>query len=87
MHTQSPDTNVKSEQMLISLLREKSAAKKFAMIRSLSQSTIQLSKRALARANEGIDDDHLNVLFIKLHYGKELANQFKRRIDEKHEKA
>ena len=87
MNTQSPDTNVKSEQMLISLLREKSAAKKFAMIRSLSQSTIQLSKRALARANEGIEDDQLNVLFIDLHYGKELAHKFKRHIDEKHENA
>ncbi len=84
MNTQSPDTNIKSEKMLISLLREKSAAEKFALIRSLSQSTIQLSKRAIARANEGIDDDHLNVLFIDLHYGKELANQFKRRIEEKH---
>jgi hypothetical protein len=87
MNTQSPDTNVKSEQMLISLLREKSAAKKFAMIRSLSQSTIQLSKRAIARANEGIEDDQLNVLFIDLHYGKELAQKFKKHIDEKHENA
>ena len=87
MHTQSPDTNFKSEQMLISLLREKSAAQKFSLIRSLSQLTIQLSKRALARAHEGVDDDQLNVLFVDLHYGQELANQFKRRIDEKHENA
>lgn len=87
MTTQSSDTNNKSEKMLISLLREKSAAKKFALIRSLSQSTIQLSKRAIARANEGINDDQLNILFIDLHYGKELANQFKRRLDEKHENA
>lgn len=87
MNTQSPDTNVKSEQVLISLLREKSTAKKFALIRSLSQSTIQLSKRALARANDGVDDDQLNVLFVALHYGRELANQFKRRLDEKHENA
>jgi len=85
MNTQSPDTNFKSEQMLISLLREKSAAKKFALIRSLSQSTIQLSKRAIARANKGIDDDQVNVLFIDLHYGKELAHQFRRRMKEKHE--
>lgn len=85
MKKQSIDTNVKSEQMLISLLREKSAAKKFAMIRSLSHSTIQLSKRAIARANQGIDDDQVNVLFIDLHYGKDLAYKFQKRIDEKHE--
>ena len=87
MNTQSPDTNVQSEQMLISLLREKSAAKKFALIRSLSQSSIQLSKRAIARANKGIDDDQVNVLFIDLHYGKELAHKFKRRMEKKHENA
>jgi len=85
MNTQSIDTNIKSEHMLISLLREKSVAKKFSLIRSLSQSTIQLSKRAIARANEGIDDDQVNIIFIELHYGKDLAHRFKKRIDEKHE--
>ena len=87
MTTQSIDTDIKSEQMLISLLREKSVAEKFAMIRSLSESTIQLSKRAIARANKGIDNDQVNVIFIDLHYGKELAHQFKRRVDKKHENA
>lgn len=85
MNTQLIDTNVKSEQMLVSLLRKKNTAKKFALIRSLSKSIIQLSKRAIARANKGIDDDQVDIIFIDLHYGNELAHQFKRRIDEKHE--
>lgn len=85
MNTQSIDTTVKSEQLQISLLRKKSVAKKFALIRSLSQRTIQLSKRAIARANKGLDDDQVNAIFIHLHYGGELARRFKRRIDQKHE--
>ncbi|MBD3385325.1 hypothetical protein GF407_10420 [candidate division KSB1 bacterium] len=87
MNSQSIDTNVKTEQKLISLLREKSTAQKFAMIRSLSQSTVMLSKRAIVRANQGIDDDQINIIFIDLHYGSELARQYKRNIDKKHENA
>lgn len=86
-NTQPNDTNIQSEQMLISLLRKKSPAEKFASVRSLSQLTIQLSKHAIARANQGFDDDQVNVLFIRLHDGKELAHRFKRHIDEKHENA
>jgi hypothetical protein len=83
MNTQSIDTHKKSEHLLISLLREKTAAKKFALIRSLSQSTIQLSKKAIARANKNMDDDQVNVILIDLHYGRELAQRFQRFIGEK----
>ncbi len=85
MNTQSIDTTLESEKIQISLLRDKSFAAKFALIRSLSQSTIQLSKRAIARANKELDDDQVNAVFIHLHYGEELARRFKRRIDKKHE--
>jgi len=71
--------------MLISLLRKKSTAQKFALIRSLSQATIQLSKRAITRANKGLTEDQVNVIFIHIHYGKELADQYKNLLDEKHE--
>lgn len=80
MKTQSTDTDPKSEQVMISLLRQKDAAEKFTLIRSLSQSTIQLSKRAIKRANQGIEDDQVNVIFIELHYGKKLARQFQQFI-------
>ena len=68
MKTQSIDTDAKSEKILINLLREKSIAEKFDMVRSLSQSMIELSERAIARANKGIDDDQVNIMFVELHY-------------------
>ena len=83
MNTQSIDTNIKSEKIQILLLREKSTAEKFSLIRSLSQSTIQLSKRAISRANKGMDNHQVNLIFIELHYGRELAQGFQKGIGEK----
>ena len=77
MKTQSFDTHIKTEQLQISLLRNKSTASKFAQIRSLSKTVIQLSKRAIFRSNKELDEQGINLLFIKLHYGHDLANRIK----------
>lgn len=86
MKTQSTDTHINTESVLISLLRKQNTAKKFSIIRSLSQSTIQLSKRAIARANKGINEEQVNLIFIDLHYGKELAQKYQKYLDQKNEK-
>jgi hypothetical protein len=75
MKTQSIDTHPKTERMLISLLKQKSTAKKFSQIRSLSQMSIQLSRRAISRANKTFDENQINLLFINYHYGKDLAER------------
>lgn len=85
MKTQSLDTRPEAEQILVALLRNKSIATRFSTIRSLSQTTIELSKRAIARANQGMDDDQLNLLFVDLHYGKELAQKFEKHLKKKRE--
>jgi len=84
MKTQSIDTHPESERVLISLIRKKSISKKLSQILSLSQTTIQLSKRAIARANENLDIDQIKLLFINYHYGKDLAEQVKKYIDKGH---
>lgn len=85
MNMQSIDTHIESEKVLISSLREKSVASKFSQIRSLSQLIIGLSKRAIARANKGLNDQQINLLFIDLHYGRELANKVKIQLDKRHD--
>ena len=85
MKTQSIDTQVEAEHILIDLLRTKSIATSFSAIRSLSQATIELSKRALARANREMDDDQVNLLFVDLHYGKELAREFEKYLKKRRE--
>lgn len=84
MKTQSIDTHIQAEQFQVALLRQKSTAAKFSQIRSLSKSTIQLSKRAIFRANKGMSEQELNLLFINLHYGPDLANRVKTYMNQKY---
>ena len=56
MITQSIDTNPKAEKYLISLIRKASPASKLSQVRSLFQTMMQLSRRAIERANENMDE-------------------------------
>ncbi len=73
MKTQSIDTHPQIEKVQISLLKRQSTAQKFAQVCSLSQTTIQLSKRAIARKNKNLDEKQVNLLFIGCQYGEDLA--------------
>jgi hypothetical protein len=76
MKTQINDTNKNTEKVLIALLQKAKPARKFAQIRSLSHTTLLLSRRAIARKNPDLNENQLSVLFIRYHYGKELADRF-----------
>lgn len=81
MRTQSIDTDINAEKFLISLIRKASTSKKIAQVRSLSQTTIQLSKRAIARANKHLDEREVNLLFVAYHYGNDLADRLKKYLE------
>ena len=88
MITQSSDTHPDAEKVLISLLRKASPAKKLSQVRSLSQTIIKLSKRALARANKNLDEQEVNLLFVSHHYGKNLADRLRKYLEKTdHEKS
>lgn len=82
MKTQSNDTSAEAERVLISLIRKESIYRKLSKILSFSQTTIQLSKRAISRANKDLDVGQINLLFIKYHYGEDLAVRVKRYLEE-----
>lgn len=84
MKTQSIDTYPETERVLISLIRKQSLSKKLSQVLALSQTTIQLSKRAITRANKDLDGDQIKLLFINYHYGKDLADRVKKYIDKGH---
>ena len=89
MKTQSPGTNESAERALIGLIRKASFATKVSQIRSLSQTAIQLSKRAIARANNGLSERQVDVLFVAYHYGEDLASNLEKYLsrNEPHENA
>jgi len=75
------DTNAETEKILISLLQKESRTEKFSQIRSLSEITIKLSKRAIKRANKNLNEKQINLLFIEYNYGKDLAEKVQKYLD------
>jgi hypothetical protein len=77
MTTQSIDTNPEVERVLISLIRKLSTEEKLNQTMQFSSSIINLSKRAIARANPDLSEDEKKLLFVEYHYGAELANKLR----------
>ncbi len=74
MRTQSPDTSLRAEQVQIELIRKMSPAKKFHLVRSMTQTMIQASRANIRALHPHMNEDELTLLVIELHYGKELAD-------------
>ncbi|NWG29280.1 MAG: hypothetical protein HXY48_12195 [Ignavibacteriaceae bacterium] len=77
MITQSTDTNPEVERVLVSLLRKLTIKEKLNRTLQFSSSIINLSKRAIARANPELSEDEKKLLFVEYHYGAELANKLR----------
>lgn len=75
MSTRTTDTNSKTEEILITLIREKSISERLAQLASLTSLTINLSKRAIERANPKMNKRELDLLFIKYHYGEDFCKK------------
>jgi hypothetical protein len=69
------DTHPDAERVQIELLRKKTVSERFALVRSLTTFTIELSRRAIARANPDLNPDELRLKYIELVYGKELSQR------------
>jgi hypothetical protein len=77
MICQSPDTDPRAEKVLIELIRKSSVAERISRVRSLSQTVMFLSRRAIQRANPCMTEREVNLAFVELHYGKALAEQLR----------
>ena len=83
MKTLSPDTRPETEEVWVSLIRGSSVARRISSVRSLSESTMQLSRRAIMRANPGLDERELSIKFVSYHYGEKLAELLREYMDRK----
>ncbi len=77
------DTSPEVEEKQIQMLRKAATAQRFARARSLTNTVIYLSRRAIGRNQPSFSDREIKLKFISLHYGKELAEKVKRFILEK----
>ncbi len=83
MIAQSIDTHPGAEEMQILLLRQATVARRLAVMRSLSRTTIQLSRRAIRRANPTYSQLEVNLAFVAYHYGEELAKRLRQYLEQR----
>ena len=77
MKTLSMDTHPEVEKMQIQLLSQAGPARRFALARSLSQSTIEMSRRALEKRYPHLTPREISLKFVTLCYGEDLARRLK----------
>jgi hypothetical protein len=80
---QSLDTDPQAEHVQIELIRRLSVAQRISLVRSLSRTTMFLSRRAIQRANPSMSEREVDLAFVELHYGKELAGRLRSYIENK----
>jgi len=73
MITQSPDTFPQAEKVQIELIRESSVARRISTVRSLSQTVMYLSRRAIRRAKPFLTEREVDLAFVANHYGEKIA--------------
>src|SRR5438132_5663700 len=73
------DTPPEIEAIQVALFRQASVAKRIRLLRSLSQTTIQLSRRAMRAAIAGAEEKEIPLAFVALNYGAALAAQLRTR--------
>ncbi len=87
MITQAMDTHPQAEAVQIALLQQATVGKRVAIMRSLSCTTIELSRRAIQRANPDFSSLDTNLAFIACHYSVELAEKVRCYLEARHDSA
>jgi hypothetical protein len=77
MKPQSLDTSIETEKVQVELLRNSSIAKRLALARMLTNSTRKMAKNAIKKCNPGKSQRELDLIFVEVVYGKELAEQLR----------
>jgi len=75
------DTPPEIEAIQVALFRQASVAKRIRLLRSLSQTTIQLSQRAMREVSAGTDVREIPLAFVALNYGAALAAQLRAHLN------
>ena len=71
------DTAAEMDFILIENARKMTVSERLTQMRRLSSLTAQMSKRAIARANPQFTNAEVDVMFVELHYGRELATHYR----------
>jgi len=71
----SSDTAPAAEQAWIALMRRAGPARRFALARSLSRTTMQLTRRSIRRRHPTASEEEVGLIFLARVYGPALAER------------
>ncbi len=75
------DTHPDAERVQIELLRRKTPAERLAMARRLSDLVVRMSRQAIARQHPDWTPQQVNLAWMEISYGRELADQVRNYLD------
>lgn len=77
MKALSRDTHPHVEHIQIELLRSATGQHRFALARSLSETTMCLARQAIRRAHPEANDEDVALIFVEVHYGRDMAERLR----------
>lgn len=85
MRTMLTDTDPEAEAVQQELLRKMTISEKFALVQSLTAMTLALCKQGIRERHPEYSEIDVDVHFVEMNYGRELAEGFRRRLERKYE--
>jgi hypothetical protein len=74
------DIDFEAAHVLMELLRKASPARRLRLALSLSRSVLTLSREGIARRRPHASPEEVGLEFVRLHYGRELAEEVERHL-------
>ena len=74
------DTTPAAAAFQIDLLREALPSRRARLALDLSDTVIALARKAIGRAHPDLNESERGILFVEIHYGRELAERLRRHL-------
>ncbi len=69
------DTHPEAARVHLELFRRATPDRRTAIALDLSEEVIALARRGISDANPGLSDRELDLIFVRVHYGEEMARR------------
>ncbi|MGD0899944.1 MAG: hypothetical protein ABR915_19085 [Thermoguttaceae bacterium] len=77
------DTHPEAEKVRIELLRRMSVAERLARMRDWTAWLVHLSRQGIAKANPGLGQREIDLLWVEHHYGPDLAARLRNYLEKR----
>jgi hypothetical protein len=74
------DTHPEIQERQVALIRNAGLVERAQRMRSLSRTAVYLSRRAILRAHPDYSQQEANLLFVRLHYGDDVADRLRNHL-------